>query len=179
MLTLRPCSLCQNLVDYGNTRTACILLFFIFLLDLSKCEHIIYCTKLVAWRIRQDNACLELVQTGGTDTEAYLPTSKLHFQEQKRPKSRTRHNFLEHISKHTPTFMIKFQLPDFMGKSQSNPTLCTSLIDSVRLRTSHPNQAWLSASPIISQQYCQLQSSCQCHLSRLQWPKATSHSLLF
>ena len=85
MLTLRPCSLCQNLVDYGNTRTACILLFFYFLLDLSKCEHIIYCTKLVAWRIRQDNACLELVQTGGTDTEApkqnilSLPTIVIHW----------------------------------------------------------------------------------------------------
>ena len=36
----------------------------------------------------------------------------------------------------------------------------------------------LSASPIISQQYCELQSSCKCQLSHLWWPKATSHGML-
>ena len=36
---------------------------------------------------------------------AYMPTPKLHFQEQKSPKSRTQHNFLEHISQCIPTLI--------------------------------------------------------------------------
>ena len=47
----------------------------------------------------------------------------------------------------------------------------TSLTDSVQLRMLFTDHAWLSASPIISQQYCELQSSHKCHLSRQWWQK--------
>ena len=57
-------------------------------------------------------------------------------------------------------------------------TLCNSLTDSAQLRTPSADHAWLSASLIISQQYCELQSACKCHLSHRWWWKATSHRML-
>ena len=47
----------------------------------------------------------EKVRMGSWTWRAYMPTPKLHFQEQKSPKSGTQYNFQEHISKYIPTFM--------------------------------------------------------------------------
>ena len=58
-----------------------------------------------------------------------------------------------------------------------------------KLKSAEPTPSWdavcwscsrflLSASPIISQQHCKLQSSGKCHLSCLRWPWATSHGML-
>ena len=63
-------------------------------------------------------------------------------------------------------------------KITEQSTLCTSLTDSAQLRTLFADHAPLSASSIISQQYCKLQSSHKCHLSRQWWHMATSHDLL-
>ena len=53
----------------------------------------------------------------------------------------------------------------FYGKITGRCTLCTSLTDSVQLRTLFADHARLTASQIISQQYCELQGSCKWHLS--------------
>ena len=115
------------------------------------------------------------VHTGFPErTDAYMPTPKLHFQEQKSPKSRTQYHFQEHISKCIPTFMKTIQLPDFMGKSQGNlPYWFSAAKNAVSA-----HHAWLSASPIIPQQSCELHSSCRCHLPRQCWWKATSRGML-
>ena len=65
----------------------------------------------------------------------------------------------------------------------------TIIILLFQLKPPEPTPSWkavcrsrsrflLSASPIISQQYCELQSSRKRQLSRLWWPKATSHGML-
>ena len=54
---------------------------------------------------------------------SYMPTQKLHFQEQKSPKYGTQYNFQEHISKRIPRFyeiMKSIWLPDFTEKSHGN-----------------------------------------------------------
>ena len=53
----------------------------------------------------------------------------------------------------------------FYRKITGQSTLFTSLTDSAQLRTLFADHAPLSASSIISQQYCKLQSSHKCHLS--------------
>ena len=78
-------------------------------------------------------------------------------------------------------------------------SVCVCVRESKRALTSHytafqvkpakPTPSWeavcrscsrflLSASPIVSQQHCTLQSSSKCHLSRLWWLKATSYGML-
>ena len=95
---------------------------------------------------------------------AYMPTLKSHFHEPDLPKSGTLHNFQEH-SKCFPC--IYDQVPDFMGKSQGSPTLCTSLANFVQMRMLFTTHTGLSTSPIISQQHCKLQSPWECHISHL------------
>ena len=113
-----------------------------------------------------------------TNTMPYLPAPKLHFQEPNSPKSTTLHDFMEHISKHIPTFLKKTRWPDFTGKSQGNLHVCTSLTESAQLRMLFANQSRLSTSSIISQDYCELQSSRKCHVSCQRWLKATSHGVV-
>ena len=59
-------------------------------------------TKTSRWTI--SDFCV-LLLSPGAHRIAYTPTPKLHFQEQKSPKSGTQYNFQEHISKYIPTFM--------------------------------------------------------------------------
>ena len=94
----------------------------------------------------------------------YLPTPKLCFQEQKSSKFRTQHKVLEHVSKPIPTFVKK--ISGYQILRENHRALCTSLTDSAQLRTLFADHAWLSASSILSQQYCELLSSWKCHLPR-------------
>ena len=112
-------------------------------------------------------------------SSAYLPTPKLRFQEQISPKSGTQHSrthqqMYPHINEINPATR-------FCGKITGQSTLCTSLTNSSQLRMLFADHARLSASPIISQHYCELQnqSSCECHLSRQWWQKTTSHGVYF
>ena len=102
---------------------------------------------------------------------AYLPTPKLRFQEQKSQKSETQQQTYPYIYEKNP-------VTRFYKKITGQSTLCTSLTNSAQLRTLFADHAWLSTSSIISQHYCELQSSQKCHLSRRWRQKTTSHGAL-
>ena len=109
---------------------------------------------------------------------SYMPTPKLCFPKQKSPKSGTRHNFCRTHQQTYPQINEINRATRFYGKITGQSTLRTSLTDSAHLRMPSADHARLSASSIISQHYCKLQSSRKCHLSCQQWRKTTSHGVL-
>ena len=109
---------------------------------------------------------------------AYLPTLKLRFQEKTNHQNPEHSKIFRNTSANVSPHSWNKSSYQNSGKITGQPTLCTSLTDSAQLRTLFVDHARLSTSAIISHHYCELQSSCKCHLSRQWCRKTTSHGVL-